>query len=646
MVGLLGLVGLVIVVCVFVLPIVAIVRTARITELARRLAGLEAALDRLMSERSSVQTRPAVAQPIDTPRPEPPPVPVPSPILPPLPPESKPPPPAAPATVKPPIIEATPPITRAPQPVQESLESVIGRKWLGWVAILLIFVATLFFLKYAFENRWIGELGRVVLGIVAGLAMVWAGYDRHRKQWHYFSQVLSSGGVIILYLSIYAAFGYYHLISQPAAFVFLAIIVAQAYLLALAYKARSIVLVGIIGGFLTPLLLNSGRDQYVVLFTYIFILNCGTLGVVLARSWTWIASLSYLGTQALFWSWYSEHYHPDKRVAALLFQLAVLALFVSAGLLARRRGRDTGPEDWVRLAVSPFVFYATCYGLLNEDHHDWMAALALVMAVVFAAIARWDLSVAAPDRRLVLITLGTALTFATLAIPVQLHSNWVTIAWGVEAAALLWASWETATPVLRTFSACVFILALYRFLILDTPGVREPFTPILNRYFLGVLALAISLAVAAYVSGRRLPANDTSSGWTWVAGFAAFSVLLFGSSIEAYTYFSSQATAINNGSRPESLDSVRSLLWAGQLSLSLLWSAYALLLTAAGFHYHLRRLRTAGLVLFGITLAKALFIDIAELEAFYRIVALLALGLVLLGVAFAYQRVLRQEQAK
>jgi uncharacterized membrane protein len=93
-------------------------------------------------------------------------------------------------------------------------------------------------------------------------------------------------------------------------------------------------------------------------------------------------------------------------------------------------------------------------------------------------------------------------------------------------------------------------------------------------------------------------------------------------------------------------EAARQLRWSGQLALSLLWSTYAGLLTAAGFRWRRRALRTAGLVLFGITLAKALLVDISELRQFYRIVALLALGMVLLAVAWAYQRGLRREQTR
>ena len=64
-----------------------------------------------------------------------------------------------------------PPI-HAPHHDAISWEDLIGRKALGWVAVVVLLFATAFFLRYAFENAWIGPLGRVTLGIVAGLALV------------------------------------------------------------------------------------------------------------------------------------------------------------------------------------------------------------------------------------------------------------------------------------------------------------------------------------------------------------------------------------------------------------------------------------------------------------------------------------------
>jgi uncharacterized membrane protein len=634
---------LLVLIVLIVLPIVAIVRTGRIRTLELRVAGLEAALRRLIQERTPVAPPPPViAQPIpETVSATAPAAPLapPPPATAPTAPLAPPPPPAAPAESLAPPPPPPPPPPPAIATPSDSLEQVIGRKWLGWVAILLIFGATVYFLKYAFDNRWIGELGRVMLGVAASLTLVWLGNERYRKQWRYFSQILTGGGIAILYLSVYGAFGYYHLIGQRGAFVFLAILVAEAFLLAVWYDSPSIAVMALAGGFLVPILLSTGRDQYATLFTYIAVLDLGMLGVVAVRSWRWIGSLAYLGTQLLFWNWYSEHYHTEKRPAVLLFQTAIFLLFIVADMAPNLRRRAAGFEEWVRLAVNPFVFYATCYGLLNDDFHEWMAVLALLLAVVYAALARAGLARYAPDRRTLLVTLGTALTFVTLAIPVQLDSNWITIAWAAEAVALVWAGLDSGARPLRALSTVVFGLALERFLFVDTPwDSRTAFTPVFNRYFLGMLAVAACLAAAAYLYGRARPRAALA------AGLVAFGVLWIGSSFEAYTYFSVQMQATAYPMPAE--ETLRQLSWSAQLALSLLWSVYAGLFTAAGFRRQSRALRTTGLVLFGITLGKVLLVDVWELRQFYRIVALLALGLVLLGAAWIYQRGLRREQTR
>jgi uncharacterized membrane protein len=281
MVGFALFLAAVLIVAGIVLPIVAIVRTARIRHLELRIAGLEAAVRRLMEGTAPAPTpQAAIAEPV--PEPEPPPL---------------------------PIVPAAPePVTARPA---EHLDVVIGQKWIGWVSILLIFCAAGFFLKYAFENRWIGELGRVALGVTTGLVFAWIGYQRYRMGWRYLSQVLTAGGITILYLSVYGAFGYYHLVPQRTAFAFLVILVVEAHLLALAYDARSIAVMALAGGFLAPLLLSTGRDQYGVLFTYIVVLDLGMLLVVMARRWRWLGSLAYVATMVIFWGWYSEHYHTE-----------------------------------------------------------------------------------------------------------------------------------------------------------------------------------------------------------------------------------------------------------------------------------------------------------------------------------------------
>ncbi len=510
-------------------------------------------------------------------------------------------------------------------PVQ--LETLIGEKWLGWLAVLLIFCAAAFFLKYAFENRWIGERGRVALEVAAGLAFLGVGWERHGKGWRYLAEVFTAGGITILYLSTFGAFAYYHLLDQGAAFVLLAAVVAGGHAIALAYRGAAIAIVALAGGFLVPVLLSTGTDQHTVLFAYVVLLDLGVLGTVMAREWRWLGSLAFVGTHLLFWGWYFEHYQPGSRGAVLFFEAVVFGLFAAADLAPAFRRQAAGWEEWTRLAANPFVFYGTAYEVLNGDHHGWMAPLAIVLAAVYGVLSRFE-----SDRRTVLVTLGTALTFVTLTVPVQLESNWITIGWSLEALALLWVAVETSAAYLRRLSAVVFTLAALHFVFADTPWSRGVFTPVVNRYFLGTLALAACLSTAAWLDRARGQA---------AYGLAAAAALWLGSSVEAYTYFHAQAAEALRTGAPQAAETARQLAWAGQLALSVLWSVFAGLLMAAGFGWRTTGLRLAGLTLFGITLVKVMLFDISELRQFYRILAFLALGVALLAVAWGYQRVRR-----
>src|SRR5262249_59128196 len=131
--------------------------------------------------------------------------------------------------------------TTAPRTMNaQELESIIGRRWLGWAAVALILLATAFFPKYAFDNRWIGELGRVAIGVTAGVTLAALGYRYHKRKWRVFSQILTAGGIVLLYLSAYASFGYYHLATQKNALFYIPLVIAGAAGLALLFKAPAI----------------------------------------------------------------------------------------------------------------------------------------------------------------------------------------------------------------------------------------------------------------------------------------------------------------------------------------------------------------------------------------------------------------------
>ena len=585
-----------------VLPIVALVISLKTRQ---RIIQLEAAL----------ASRPVAAEPEPKPQPQP------------EPPRAQP--------------KPEPPPRQVFQPLSAyQLESIIGRRGVGWVAVVLILFATAFFLKYAFDNRWIGELGRVAIGVAFGIAMSLAGFRYHQRGWRVFSQILTAGGIVLLYLSTYAAFGYYHLVGQKSAFAFLAILMAEAAALALVYNAPAIAIMALIGGFLTPVLLHSGRDQYQSFFAYLIVLDAGALALL--KHWRGLSSIAYFGTQLLFWIWYDENYHHQKRGAVLIFQTAIFLLFLLAHLARELIRRETATlEDALLLLVNPFVFYATAYHLLNPTHHDWMGAFAIVMALLYAGIAKIVLWRGLMKRREILLLIAVALTFVTIAIPIQLRSNWITIAWAVEGVAILWAGLEIRSVRLRVHAFVLFGLAFFKFLFWDTPyGHRPAFIPVFNRYFLSSLAVIGCYLAAVYLFDRagKRKLGDARLTKLVIALCAAVAFWLL-ISIEAQTYFIGRAVA------EKTSEGAEHQRWLGQMALSVLWAAYAAALAAFGFVRRVAVIRWASLVLFALTIVKAMLVDIAQLEQIYRIIVFFVLGILLLLVAWGYHRAFHSRES-
>ena len=176
---------------------------------------------------------------------------------------------------------AASPSTSAPPPPparsRAEWEALIGGKFLNRIGALALIIGMGFFLKYAFDKNWISEWLRVGIGAAAGVALLVGGRQSHRRDFQLFAQGLVGAGIAILYLSVYATFNFYHLVSQPVAFVLMAGVTVLAFTQAFLYEAMAVSLLGWLGGFLTPFLLSTGETHPVALFTYLAMLDLGLI---------------------------------------------------------------------------------------------------------------------------------------------------------------------------------------------------------------------------------------------------------------------------------------------------------------------------------------------------------------------------------
>ncbi|MBC8356363.1 MAG: DUF2339 domain-containing protein [Planctomycetes bacterium] len=525
-------------------------------------------------------------------------------------------------------------VTPSAEAPRESIqwEQFIGQKAFGWIAVILSIFTVAFFLRYAYENNWIGPVGRIGIGVLAGSGLIVAGYRYHRRSARIFSQMLTACGVVVLYLSTYSAFGLYSLLPLEQAGVFLAVIIVLSMACAVLYDSGAIALVAVVGGLATPLLLPSERDLYIQLFAYLAGLNLGVLVVTLSRSWPVISSVALLGTHGLFWSWYAGDYHPEKWGWALAFQAVIYALYLIqdfAGQLTRRI--DNRWENVARTLLNATFWFGAFYVLMEEDYRAWMGIASVVMATVYAVVGRLLLAY----RRDALTELVTAVAisvgFVVLAIPLQADARWIALGWAATATALWWFRLRINSPALGALSAAIAIASVLRVVFLDLPSYpHEVLVPVVNRIALSSIGVAGCVAAAVFVTrpyrNRLGPPTRFVAG---AAGLGAIVLLWLILTVDLYNFFFAIARIT---------DESTSWRRVGQMSVSILWTVYASVLLGLGFRFSKSTLRWTAIVFFALTIGKVFVLDMSGLSEIYRIPAFFVLAIFLGVAARVYQR--------
>ena len=523
------------------------------------------------------------------------------------------------------------PLPQIKLPEKVDWELLIGQRGLGWLAVIVLIFSVAFFLRYAFENQWIGALGRVATGLVGGTGLVLGGWHYHRRGWRVFSQMVTAAGLVLLYLATDASFGFYRLIPQYVAGGFLLVLVVQSALLAVRYDSPATALMTLVGGLLTPMLMISEQDEYISLFIYLAFLNTGVMLLAVWRHWRVLGLAALAGTHLLFWIWYAGNYHPEKLVAALCFQGTVFALFLGHSLAGQWFGlRRMGWPEIVLLLVNPFSYFGAVYVLLNRDYGQWLGTVAIVLATAYVMLCRLLMVPHRRDNRVVLAALAVVLGFVSLSFPIQADAAWVALGWAAVAAALWWFGCRVQATALRGLAGVLALLAVGKLVLMDTPrGVRQSFVPIFNEYGLAAVIVAACVLGSIVVTRRyRTPAARFESLLISAAGLGGILLLLFILSVETSGFFKSLAE----------VGDATFWRWTGQMAVSILWASYAAAVLSLGMWRQLASLRWLALGIFAMTAGKVFLFDMAMLHAFYRILAFLVLAVLLAGAARAYQR--------
>jgi len=505
-----------------------------------------------------------------------------------------------------------------------NFEAVVAGRWLNYVGILALLFAVTFFLKYAFDNNWVGPRGRVGIGLLAGSALFPWSQHLLARGYKYFSEGIAGLGAAVLYLSLWAGWHYYHIFPQDIAFVAMIVVTAVTLLVAVGRNSERIAFLALVGGLITPILVSTGENHELALFTYLTILGAGVLAIAWVRDWKSLPPAQFLATLVYFWGWYSEFYRADELGITVVFATVFFVLFAALPVVRSWRDGDFSGLEAGIVLVNSLAYLAALREMLWPDNRWGLTVAVLALAAAHLAAERMLPEKRGTDVRLArILYAGLALTFVTLAIPIRLDGNWITIAWAVQGAVLVWGGLRVRFAAMRWGGLVLFVIVAGRLALIPIPADTFLLNARFATFAISVACMALGCYFAA-TSDEELAEGESKA--FVITAIAANIFALVALSLEVWDAFGRMPSlGIDRGH-------------AQELALSMLWLVWALGLLGTGLWKKSQPIRWQALVLLGVVIVKVFLFDLSFLEKFYRIISFLLLGLALMLISFYYQR--------
>lgn len=392
------------------------------------------------------------------------------------------------------------------------------------LGIIIIFFGVSFLLKYAAQRNLFPVELRVASVVAGGIAMLVTGWSmRSREQKNgsgaarlQYGVVLQGGGIGILYLTVFTASRLYPLLPDLFSMVIMVMLVAFSGALAVMQNSRSLAILGILGGFMAPVLISTGRGSHVMLFSYYALLNCGILGIAWFKAWRELNLIGFAFTFVISAIWGARYYKPHffsttEPFLALffLFYVAISVLFAH-----RQPPKLKGFIDGPLVFGLPLVGFGLQSGMVHNIEYG-LAITALTLALFYIALATllWNRLVEGM-RMLTEAFIAIGVVFGTLAIPFALDGRWTSTAWALEGSAMVWVGLRQKRVVARLFGIVLQIGAGVAFLSaasypygypdlhynvpLHYPDLPSNSMLFINHLYLGSLFMAIAGLFSSY----------------------------------------------------------------------------------------------------------------------------------------------------
>lgn len=525
-------------------------------------------------------------------------------------------------------------------------ERLFGRAiaWIGGFAVLL---GVVFFMRSAVDDSWFTEEIRALMAAFGSLSLLAFGVWLHERRGHFeLARVAVAAAIPGLYATTVVATQTYDLISPVLGLEAGALIGVIAVAIAVRWSSMLVGSVGMLGALAAPILVGTASEGGSIAFVALAL--AASVGVLLWQRWDWLAlgAFAVSAPQLLAWLhetgflvlWEGEANptEPALLVIAVLIGFWMLYAAAAFGYELRARSEEKLPvSSWLLLLCSSvFIFLAGCIVVDGEStaiENVWIFGFAAAHLLLGGAAIRFGI-----HREIGSLLTAGGIALGSLGLANAFDGPTLVAVWSALAAALAFM----ATRVDREFTATLsdaqrllvvafgfLALAIVHTLVVEAPpnAIAEGVEDLGSS--LVAIACCAGAALACWYWGREVePHEGTVAGFISAAGFVYLGSVLI-------------IDAIGANDAGESRE-------IGQAWLSAFWSATGLGVVVWGLVRRSPQARLGGLALLSVAIVKVWTYDLSELEELARALSFVALGLLLLAGAFAYQRFKPEDEAE
>ncbi|MDO8435669.1 MAG: DUF2339 domain-containing protein [bacterium] len=523
-----------------------------------------------------------------------------------------------------------------------SVEHEIGARGLGWVGFIAFIIGVSLFLKYAFDQGWINEHIRVLLGYAGGLAALGIG-EWLRRKYAAYGNLIQGIGVAIIYLSTFAAFNFYGFINQWVAFVILVVITGCVAGWGLVTNAPALLWTSFVGAFLTPLLIHQKSiDPRVILFPYLLVLNVAIAVVARLKARYEMPLAAGIGTILLFSYWGGFFYEQELHWFFVVWVAVFAAFFSAMRFIVSPLKTEKNVLLWeyaplVVLLFGALISIATLV-VADEPRYVWglvsfgYAFLGVLGASVSFFLTRKRSSLDSTFLSATAITILIGLWGVLPNDPIVQVAVYSVASLALFGAGVLWrrAEWRWLSIESLLFTALVPMMRVEF-------SMREFSVFATSAFWMRALVLAagVGIVVAYHIlrKNSRISQGEIRTFPAFLIVIHLCTIVLFTGEITRhfnsdYAFYSQQIDIL----RENQLGNQKNVV------ISLFWGLYAALNLLMGFFLRSRFARLGGLVLLAVTVVKVFIYDFWHFGIVYRMIASLSLGVILLLSAFLYHR--------